>query len=207
MEFECCLAADTATPARAPDARAGPAQYDHQMNMKPLPPGEESPLRGISCTRALLERVFRRRVLALRNLTLRAGALASRVRLSPDGARVVGACLALCHGVSEAGPLWCPRSAQRHECCRCAPIWWLLLRVQYGATCCLSLQFGMYASRCLLCMRPMHGIDAQRRQCVHSSYARCAALHAFQPHLSSLGAARWDVWCSDLAADARRRTT
>ncbi len=112
---------------RAPLTRgARPAQYDHQMNMKPLPPGEESPLRGISCTRALLERVFRRRVLALRNLTLRAGALASRVRLSPDGARVVGACLALCHGVSEAGSLWCPRLAQRHECCRCAPIWWLL---------------------------------------------------------------------------------
>lgn len=66
-------------------------QFDHGEYNHRLPAGEESPLQGFSCTRALLERTFRRRVLSLPNLTLRSGAPAAGLHLSPDGARVTGA--------------------------------------------------------------------------------------------------------------------
>ncbi|KAK9844050.1 hypothetical protein WJX81_003008 [Elliptochloris bilobata] len=64
--------------------------WDFGAYTQTLAPGEESPLQGISSTRALLERTFRSRVLALCNLTLRAGTPATRLRLSPDKERVVG---------------------------------------------------------------------------------------------------------------------
>ena len=66
-------------------------QWDYGVYSKRLPAGEDSPIQGIGATRALLERTFRRRVLALRNLTLRTGTPASGVRLSPDKSRVTGA--------------------------------------------------------------------------------------------------------------------
>ncbi|KAK9827652.1 hypothetical protein WJX81_004004 [Elliptochloris bilobata] len=64
--------------------------WDFGAYNQTLAPGEESPLQGISSTRALLERTFRSRVLALCNLTLRAGTPATRLRLSPGKERVVG---------------------------------------------------------------------------------------------------------------------
>ena len=66
-------------------------QWDYGTYNKRLPTGEDSPIQGIGATRALLERTFRRRVLVLRNLTLRAGTPATGVRLSPDKSRVTGA--------------------------------------------------------------------------------------------------------------------
>ncbi len=65
-------------------------QFDCGEYNKLLPRDAESPIEGVCSTRALLERTFRRRVLSLPKLTLRAGAPAAGLRLSPDGARVTG---------------------------------------------------------------------------------------------------------------------
>ena len=79
-------------------------QFDYGVYNKRLPPGERSALQGISSTRALLERTFRRRVLALPNLNLRSGVLAAGLLMSPDGSRVTGVRIALLGTIVGSDP-------------------------------------------------------------------------------------------------------